>query len=307
MMISAEMLASFAKVAETLSVGRSAIALKVTKSVVSKRIAQLEAHLGVTLFSRSTRRIVLTSAGEIYLEHARRALAELHAAEELLLASRSEIKGPIRITAPVSWGQRVLCKLLPEFLKMHPGIQIELTLADRMVDIAFERFDLALRWSASLPKQDLVSTPIAKIDWLLTASPSYLALQDEPKTPEDLAHHSTLFYWREPSDQWWVMSAGQSERRIPVKSRYHVDNPEAVLEACLQGLGIAQLPDYLCAQAISDGQLRQMLPGWIQQTRFGNLITALAPPERMRNLRNRLLIDFLSQSGVANPLKPLNL
>lgn len=295
-MISADMLASFAKVAETLSVGRSAQALNVTKSVVSKRIAQLEAHLGVTLFSRSTRHIALTSAGELYLEHAKRALAELRAAEELILASRSEIQGRIRITAPVSWGQRVLCRVLPEFLKLHPGIEIELTLADRMVDVAQERFDLALRWSASLPKQDLVNTAIAKINWLLTASPSYLALHGEPLSPADLCQHSTLFYWREPSDQWWLMSEGQVQQRVPVRSRYHVDNPEAVLEACLQGLGIAQLPDYLCAQAVNEGCLKQVLPAWIQQTRFGNLITAIAPPERMRILRNRLLIDFLLQS-----------
>ena len=299
-MISTEILLSFVKVAETLSVGRTALALNVAKSVVSKRIAQLEGHLGVTLFSRSTRRIALTSAGELYLEHAKRALAELSAAEALILASRSEIKGRIRITAPVSWGQKVLCRLLPEFLRMHPGIEIELALADRIVDVAFERFDLALRWSASLPRQDLVSSPIARINWQLTASPSYLAVHDEPKSPDDLHQHSSLFYWREPADQWWLMSAGQEQKRIPVKSRYHVDNPEAVLEACLQGLGIAQLPDYLCAQAIHEGQLRAVLPGWIQQTRFGNLITALAPPERMRSLRNRLLIDFLLQSCHAN-------
>ena len=102
-----------------------------------------------------------------------------------------------------------------------------------------------------------------------------------------------MFYWRERSDQWWLMSEGQVQQRVPVRSRYHVDNPEAVLEACLQGLGIAQLPDYLCAQAVNEGCLKQVLPAWIQQTRFGNLITAIAPPERMRILRNRPLIDFL--------------
>ncbi|NCZ60013.1 MAG: hypothetical protein EBX71_07750, partial [Betaproteobacteria bacterium] len=117
-----------------------------------------------------------------------------------------------------------------------------------------------------------------------------------PQDPDVLPQYSTLFYWREPADQWWQMSAGQAQRRIAVTTRYQVDHPEAVLEACLQGLGIAQLPDYLCAQALSDGQLRQVLPGWIQQTRFGNLIMAIAPPERMRILRNRLLIDFLIQA-----------
>ena len=123
-MISSDMLSTFIKVAETLSVSRSAQALGVGKSVVSKRVAQLEEAVGATLFSRSTRHVALTPAGETYLEHARRALAEIAAGEERLRALRSDLTGRIRITAPVSWGQRVLCRLLPEFLRVHPGIEI---------------------------------------------------------------------------------------------------------------------------------------------------------------------------------------
>lgn len=295
-MISSDMLLAFVSVAQTLSVGKSAIELNVVKSVISKRIAQLERHLGVTLFSRSTRRIALTAAGEAYLAHAKNALAELAAGGEMMLSMRSELRGRIRLTAAVSWGQRVLCRLIPEFLKRHPDLEIDLVLADRPVDVAYERFDIALRWSASSSARDLVAAPVSRIDWMVTASPEYLAQFGSPGEPDELAHRSCLFYRGSSQDEWWSMSAEGVQKRVRVRSRYHVDNPEAVYEACLQGLGIAQLPDYLCDGALEDGRMTRVLPTWVQHTRFGNQITALVPPERMQLLRNRVFIEFLQQA-----------
>ncbi|MGH8819874.1 MAG: LysR substrate-binding domain-containing protein, partial [Rhodoferax sp.] len=254
---------------------------------------------------RSTRRVALTAAGEAYLEHARRALAELSAGGERLLAMRSDLNGRIRVTAPVSWGQRVLCRLLPEFLRMHPGIEIELLLADRLMDVAYERLDVALRWSAAQAQPDFHVVPVARINWLLAASPQHLAAAGSPAQPQELEQRPCLFYWREPADDRWTLVAGQEHRRVQATSRYHVDNPEAVLEACVQGLGVAQLPDYLCAEALSDGRLVRVLPGWTPQTRFGNLITALVPPERMRLPRNRVLVDFLAQGYPDRKSRPV--
>lgn len=291
----ADMLAAFVKVAETLNVSRSAQALGVGKSVVSKRVAQLEEAVGATLFSRSTRRVALTPAGEAYLEHARRALAEMAAGEERVRALRSDLSGRIRVTAPVSWGQRVLCRRLPEFLRLHPGLEVELQLADRLMDVAYERIDVALRWSATQTQSELVATPVARVGWLLVAAPAGLAGGIEPKEPQDLEKVPCLFYRREPADDWWTLVAGDQRQRVRVSSRYQVDNPDAVLEASLQGLGVALLPDYLCADALLDGRLVQVLPGWVPQTRFGNLVTALVTPERMRLPRNRELLAFLAQ------------
>lgn len=192
---------TFVKVAETLSVSRSAQGLGVGKSVVSKRVAQLEAAVGATLFSRSTRRVALTPAGESYLEHARRALAEIAAGEERLRALRSDLSGRIRVTAPVSWGQRVLCRRLPEFLRLHPGIEVELMLADRLLDVAYERIDVAFRWSATAAQADLHATTVAVVSWVLAASPACLATLGEPQAPSDLAALPCLFYWREPADE----------------------------------------------------------------------------------------------------------
>lgn len=295
-MLSSDMLMAFAKVAEKRSVSQAALALSVGKSVVSKRVAQLEAHLGVTLFSRSTRHIALTVAGETYLAHAKQALLELSAGEDMLTALRSDLSGRIRVTAPVSWGQRILCKKMPEFLRMHPGIELELVLSDRMMDLAVERMDVAFRWSSVTDSQELFMKSVSSIAWVLVCAPHYIAAHGEPSTPQELENHLCLFYWREPSDDWWVLKSGKQVARVKVSGRYHVDSPDAVLEACLQGLGIALLPDYLCADAMAEQRLLKVLPPWIPQTRFGNQITLMAPPDRMRVRRNKVFIDHVVQA-----------
>jgi DNA-binding transcriptional LysR family regulator len=294
MAVSSDMLAAFVKVAESTSVSRAALELGLGKSVVSKRVAQLESQVGATLFARSTRRIALTPAGEAYAEFARRALAEMGAGEERLRALRSELTGRIRVSATVSWGQRVLARKLTEFLRLHPAIELELQLADRLVDVAYERVDIALRWSAT-PPQGLVCEPVTVVGWLMVAAPSYLASAGTPAEPADLAAHSCLCYWREASDDLWHLASAGQMVKVAARGRYHVDNPEAVADAALAGLGVAMLPDFLCQDALADGRLLRVLPAWTPQTRFGSLISAVATAERMRLLRNQVLVGFLKQ------------
>ncbi len=295
MAISTDMLSAFLKVAEHLSVSRAADDLGVGKSVVSKRVAQLETAVKATLFSRSTRQVALTAAGEAYLEFARRALLEVSAAEERLRDLRAQLSGQIRITAPVSWGQRVLAPRLPEFLRLHPGIEIELQLADRPLDLGRERIDLALRWT-SLPAPELHAQVVAQVDWVLVATPGYLAGAGWPRVPEALAVHPCMGYWRESADDAWALMRVDERRRVRVSSRYHVNNPESVAEAALGGLGIGLLPGYLCAAALAEGRLVRVLADWTPQTPFGTRITAIVPPERLRLARNQALLAFLRQS-----------
>lgn len=301
--ISSSLLAAFLKVADTRSVSRAADDLGVGKSVVSKRVAQLEETLGATLFSRSTRRVVLTPAGEAYADFARRALAEMAAGEERLRAMRSELTGLIRLTATISWGQRVLVKLLPEFLRLHPAIEIDLHLSDTVLDVAADRIDLALRWSTT-PAPELSAVPLAEVTWLLAATPSYLANAGTPSEPGELAQHACLCYWRDATDANWQFAAADRVETVRVRSRYRVDNPEAVVDGALSGLGIAMLPDFLCTDALTDGRLVRVLPGWAPQTRFGTLITAVATPERLRLTRNQVLLAFLKQSLALAPAAP---
>jgi DNA-binding transcriptional LysR family regulator len=299
MTLTTDMLAAFVQVADHLSVSAAAAELGLGKSVVSKRVAQLESALKVTLFSRSTRRVALTPAGEAYLEFARRALAEVHTGEERLRDLRLALSGQIRLTAPVSWGQRVLAKRLPGFLHAHPAVEIELQLADRMMDVAFERIDIALRWTDLPIAQELTTVPLARIGWVLAAAPAYLASAGTPAQPQALAGHDCMGYWRERSDDAWVLVPDAPAEPLPqevrVRSRYHANNPETVAEAALAGLGIALLPDYLCDDALADGRLVRVLPGWTPRTKFGAGITAVAPPERMRFARNQALLAYLRQ------------
>lgn len=292
MAVSMEMLAAFVKVAEASSVSAAALDLGVGKSVISKRIAQLEQALGATLFARSTRSIVLTPAGDAFLDHARRALGEWAAAEERLRALRSELTGCIRVSSTVSWGQRVLARLVPEFLNEHHGITVDLQLSDQMIDIAHARVDLAMRWS-STQAQGLVTEPVAQVQWALVATPAYLARYGVPVTPQDLALHQTLHYWRDASDDLWTLQRGEQHEKVKVRSRYHVNTPEGVAYAALADLGIAQLPDYLAGEALADGRLQQVLRDWSVLTKFGSQISAVATPERMRLARNQVFLEFV--------------
>jgi len=300
--ISTDMLAAFLEVAECRSVSHAAVSLDVAKSLVSKRIAQLEERLETTLFSRSTRKVALTPAGETYVDYAKRALAEVADGMERVRSLRTELSGNLRLTAPVSWGQRVLAKHLPEFLKMHPSLEIDLMLNDRMMDMATERIDVALRWS-SHSHHERHGTPLTEIKWYLTAAPAYIAKFGLPAEPVELNDHACLYYRRDNTDDHWTLqhnlAAKQSALRhveVNVGGRYRVDNPEVVLESATAGMGIALLPDYLCVQAIEKGILVKVLTPWTPLTKFGTHIVALCPPDRKKISRNQSLIDYLQRA-----------
>ena len=299
--ISTDMLAAFLKVAECRSVSQAAVSLDVAKSLISKRIAQLEERLDTTLFSRSTRKVALTPAGETYVDYAKRALAEVSDGMERVRSLRTELSGNLRLTAPVSWGQRVLAKHLPDFLKMHPSLEIDLMLTDRIMDLAAERIDVAFRWS-SHSHQGRQGTPLTEIKWFLTSAPAYIAQRGLPSEPLDLINHSCLYYRRDNTDDHWTLIrhavANLSEPgtvQVNVGGQYRVDNPEVVLESATAGMGIALLPDYLCEQAIDQGSLVKVLTPWTPQTKFGTHIVALCPPERKKISRNQALIEYLQR------------
>jgi DNA-binding transcriptional LysR family regulator len=294
MNISFDMLEAFIKAVDHLSVSAAATELGVSKGLISKRIVQLEETVKATLLTRSSRKIALTPAGEIYIEYARQALAAVHLAHEGLQTLRSAPSGLIRLTAPISWGQKVLAKLLPEFLQLHPAIEVELLLQDRIMDIAYESIDFALRMTAS-PALDLVSIPVARLDWVVCAAPSYLATAGEPKKPADLDQHPCMNYWRVVADDAWQFVSGGKTVAVRVHSRYRANNPEAIADAAIAGMGIAQLPLYVVEQELASGKLVQILADWEPITKYGNRITAVAAPDRIGFSRNQALLVFLKQ------------
>jgi DNA-binding transcriptional LysR family regulator len=175
-------------------------------------------------------------------------------------------------------------------------------LTDRMMDMAAERIDVALRWS-SHSQHERHGTPLTEIKWFLTAAPAYIAQHGLPAEPVELNDHACVYYRRDNTDDHWTLqhnlTPNPSEPRhveVKVSGRYRVDNPEAVLEAALAGMGIALLPDYLCVPAIEQGSLVKVLTPWTPQTKFGTHIVALCPPERKKISRNQALIDFLQRA-----------
>lgn len=302
--VSTDMLAAFTKVAELASVSAAAQELGLPKSVVSKRIAQLEHLVQATLFSRSTRRIALTSAGVIYLDFARSALDSMRKAEERLRDLRQELTGEIRLTAPVSWGQRVLAPVVAAFLAKYPGIEIDLRLDDRRLDLAYEGFDIALRMSPSHPPE-MMAVPLYELEWRICASPAYLAGTSAALVPADLQAHPCISYWRVSSDQEWVLRRAEETVMVRVAGPLRANNPEAVAEAALSGMGVALLPLYICEADIAAGRLVDVLSDWQPQTKFGDMIFAVAPIERMRLSRNKCFLEFLKERLGAGAAKPL--
>ena len=301
MTVSVDTLSAFVEVAKHLSVSGAGKALGLPKSAISKRVASLEASVDATLFSRSTRKIALTSAGELYLDFAQRTVAQaataLESVKDLHANTSGGLSGKIRLTAPVSWGQQVLARHLPAFVTLHPQLEIELQLSDRTMDLAYERIDLALRWSSSplhgLP--GLSSEQIASVDWIYVAAPDYLARAGTPVLPQALADHSCMCYWQENADDAWVMLNNRAAEPICVRvsSRFHANNPETVCLATIAGCGIALLPGYACTQALKSRKLVRVLRDWTPVTKFGTHITAVATPERMRMARVRALVAYL--------------
>ena len=292
MNVSTDLLTTFVKVADHLGVSAAAASLDISKSVVSKRIAQLETAVQATLFARSTRHVALTAAGETYLVFARQALATLGNADESLRDLRQAISGQIRMTAPESWGQKVLARLLPEFLLRHPGIEIELLLEDRLMDIAYERIDIALRMT-SIVAAGLTVTPVARLDSVICAAPQYLASNPLPAHPQELVLHPCMSYWRESADDAWRLVRHEEAQTVRVRGRYHANNVDATASAAVAGLGIALLPLFACEKHLAAGRLLRVLADWTPITKFGTSINAVGTPDRLRLTRNRAMLDFL--------------
>jgi DNA-binding transcriptional LysR family regulator len=286
------MLSAFVKVAEHQSVSAAAQELCVGKGVVSKRLAQLEDSIKTTLVSRNSRKLALTPSGLVYLEFAKQALFAMQQADESLRNLRDEPSGRIRVTAPVSWGMYALSKVLPEFLSHSPQIEVELLLQDKIIDIAHEGIDIALRMTAN-PALDLVSIPIVQLDWVICAAPSYIMTAGEPHQPSDLSHHPCMNYWSVHSDDDWRLTRDKVESVLKVRNRYRANNPEAIMNAALAGLGIALLPRYCCEQALAEGRLVLVLKDWSPVTKFGNQITAVLASDRVGFSRNQAFIKFL--------------
>lgn len=280
----------FVRVAELGSFAGAAQQLGVARSVVTRQIAGLEAHLGVKLMARSTRRLTLTSAGTAYLEKCRVILNLVEAAEIGVAEERQTPRGNIRISLPLSFGLKRLAPLLLDFSQRYPEVALDMDYSDRRVNLIEEGIDLSIRVTRRLDAGD-VARRIGTSRMLVLASPDYLSLHGQPAHPAELAHHVCLGYTNAgAATSWQFVVDGQLEN-FSIRSRINANNGDVLTEAAAQGLGIACQPDFIAGSFIAAGRVVEILvdyPG----PELG--IYAMLPSNRHIPYRVRVLMDFLA-------------
>ncbi len=283
-------LRAFVEVVASGGFSRAATKLGLSKSVVSRRVAALEAAVGVRLFARTTRGASLTDAGIELNQRAVKILGALDEALDAVAGRDNVVAGTLRLAAPLSFGMAHLAEALAEFASQHPQLQLDTAYSDRYVDLVKEGFDAALR-IGELKDSSLVARRLAPMRAVVAASPLYLARRGTPKSPRDLASHEALIYTGSARGDIWRFRAGRRAFSVRVEGRYRADNGEALREAAIAGLGIALLPSWLVSAAIATGALVEILKEF--ETPVSGLYV-VRPPGPTAPGKVRALIDFLS-------------
>jgi DNA-binding transcriptional LysR family regulator len=292
-------IAAFVQVVESGSISAAAQRLNLAKSVVSKRITDLEAELGVDLFHRSTRGVVATDKGIAFHLRAREIMRELDSAADEITDRSDDLCGQFRIAAPMSFGTMVLAPLLFSFLRRHSRLEVALNLDDRMVDILGEGYDLAIR-IGRLRDSSLVARKLAVSPRVVCCSPDYVKKNGLPSTIEEIANHSCIGYANTHSSQLWQFDPGRrgdEPRSLTIRSRIVANNGEAMRDAAIAGLGLAVLPVFIVAKALANGELINALP---DARPVDDTIYAIYPHTRHVAQKVRAIIDHLVQA-LADP------
>ena len=234
--------------------------LGLSRSVVNKLVAQLEAALDVQLLQRTTRRVSPTDTGRAYYERCVDILAEVAAAELSVAQLETKPKGTLRINAPMSFGTLHLGKAIAHFMQRYPDIRVQLTLNDRFIDLIEEGFDVTLRIAELREDEPLITQVLTPVRRVICASPDYLARKGVPAHPEDLRHHDCLQYGHlATNSQWRLMDKSGKQLIVSVRCRGYSNNGEVLREEAIAGVGIALLPTFILGEALRSGQLRAIL------------------------------------------------
>lgn len=289
----------FAKVATAGSLSSAARALGMSQTMVTKHVAALETRLGVKLFHRTTRRLSITEAGRNYLESSERILAEIEAAEAAVAADRVEPRGLLRLNAPVSFGARQIAPLLPAFAARHPLVNVELAVNDRVVDLAEEGWDLAIR-IGNLSSSSLIARRIAPCRTIVCAAPAYLKARGIPRTVASLSEHNCLGYTlsqRTRFDHWVFGVRGDID--VQVTGNLRANNGDALRAAAIAGQGLIYQPTFIVADDLRSGALVALALD--QPTAPLGGVYAVYLPDRHPPAKVRAFIDFFATRFLPEP------
>ena len=284
-----ERMAVFARVVETRSFSGAARDLGLSKSLVSKRVTQLEHSVGARLLNRTTRNMSLTEAGAMFYEHCARIVSELEEAKLAVGRLHSEPRGVLKITASVAFGTLHIAPMLAEFLPLYPKLKIDMAITDRFVDLAEEGYDVAVR-IAKEPAPNLVARRLAAVNRQICATPEYFKRHGVPKTPTDLERHNCLTYtYFNPQDPWRLRGP-EGDISVPASGDLRVNDDEALSQAVLGGLGIALLPTFIVGKELQNGKLQAVLSDYVPLEQH---IYAVYLPNRQLSAKVRAFIDYI--------------
>ena len=261
----------------------------------------MEAAFGARLLERSTRRLRLTPAGEIFQHHA---LAALEAVTATQIAVRNQGETPLgvlRVSATIAFGRVYVAPLLHKVVAQHPGLTGELILSDQLVDLEAQDIDLALRMTR-VPPQDAVVRRLTTVQRVVCASPGYLAAHGTPVHPSELTQHQTLSYLMTDDHRWHLADPTGEEFVHTATSRLRFNSVECLVDAALAGLGIAIVPMYLANPLVRAGRLVAVLPEFVSHTQFGSHLYACYTPSRVRIAKVRVMLQALTE--LLEPVPP---
>ena len=251
----------FARVVEAESYTEAAEKLGMSRSAVSKRVMQLEAELGARLLNRTTRRVIPTEAGLVYYDRCMRILVEADEADQLVQRLHSDAGRTLTINAPVSFGVRHLGAAIADFAEHHPDLELSVSLSDRFTNLTEEGYDVAIRVAKQV-ESGLIAERIAPVRVVLAASPEYLERSGMPSAPKDLLSHACLHYTYLASRDVWNFIGPDGAHTLRVSGRITANNGDILMEAALNGLGIAHLPTFFVHRELENGRLQVVMPDY---------------------------------------------
>jgi len=282
-------LRAFVKVVETGSFAEAGRQLRLSRSAISKYVAELEESLGVRLLNRTTRHASPNENGQMYFERALAILSEIDAADQAVSQAQSTPSGLLRINAPMSFGTLRLGPAIAEFMERYPQIQLHLVLSDDLLDPVQSGFDVTLR-IAELESSSLIARKIMPIDRAVCASPDYLTRHGTPAHPRDLRDHASLTYGLLLTGNQWKLTGADGDHWIQPVWSLCVNNAEVLRDAAIAGRGIALLPNFIADGALQSGALQTILRDYHAPPLT---LYAVYPSTRHLSVKVRLFIDFL--------------
>ena len=280
-------MALFVEVVKARSFRGAAETLGIPNSTLSRRIGLLEKEIGLRLLHRTTRRIELTEAGQIYFERSKRIVEEARLAHEHLGEMLAQPSGLLRVSLPVDFANTYLAPLITEFARQYPDITFEFDLTPRRVDLVTEPFDLAIRVGESEPSQ-LIARPLARLSANLYASPTYLERHGEPKKPADLSRHQCL---RMMKTTTWTLHDGLRTEAVDIDGRFSLNSVGMIRRLATLDMGVIFMPEEIVSEDLAEGRLQRILPRWqsAPSTIYAITETRLLPAKTQR------FIEFLRE------------